>query len=382
MKSRVSVLLFLLMGLWGCQDSSVGTPVFHHQGKPSYLSDWNVLRVQGQTLELAESVVAYDLNTPLFSDYAHKLRTVWVPKGHAAEYSETNSFEFPIGTIISKTFYYPTQINDAASSQQVINTDDTTAKRLLKGINLSEVKLIETRLLVHREEGWVALPYVWNTDETDAMLKRVGDIKKLTLNTAGREQDFNYVVPNENQCAGCHATNATTRKLRPIGPRSRHLNKNYDYSTGTKNQLKGWVDLGILASVPANINVKANAVWGDENQDLNHRARSYLDINCSHCHNAVGPADTSGLLLEPSDVHGSNLGVCKLPIAAGTGTGNRKYGIVPGKPEESIFTYRMKSTVPSEMMPELGRSLSHKEGVELIEAWIAGMDGRCETIAM
>ena len=69
--------------------------------------------------------------------------------------------------------------------------------------------------------------------------------------------------------------------------------------------------------------------------------------------------------------------VCKLPIAAGTGTGDRKYGIVPGEPAESIFTYRMKSTLPSEMMPELGRSLSHAEGVALIEQWIAEMDGSC-----
>ena len=100
---------------------------------------------------------------------------------------------------------------------------------------------------------------------------------------------------------------------------------------------------------------------------MDERARSYLDINCSHCHNKVGPADTSGLLLEPTDKVGPSLGLCKLPIAAGTGTGDRKYGIVPGKPDESIFTYRMKSVIPSEMMPELGRSLSHAEGVALIE---------------
>jgi len=75
---------------------------------------------------------------------------------------------------------------------------------------------------------------------------------------------------------------------------------------------------------------------------------------------------------------GPNFGRCKMPIAAGTGTGNRKYGIVPGKPDESIFIFRMASTNPAVMMPELGRSLPHTEGVTLIESWIETLEGDCE----
>ena len=236
--------------------------------------------------------------------------------------------------------------------------------------------------MVHRKEGWLALPYVWNEDESEAILKRVGDVRKLVLSSDETDTEFAYVVPNENECAGCHATNATTRELRPIGPRARHLDKQYVYSSGQKNQISAWVEQGILSGLPNNIEVKANALWGDLSQDLDHRARSYLDINCSHCHNVVGSADTSGLLLEPTTEHGVKLGLCKLPIAAGNGTGNRKYGIVPGKPEESILSYRMKSTLPSEMMPELGRSLRHDEGVALINTWILNMGGSCGTQAL
>ena len=72
------------------------------------------------------------------------------------------------------------------------------------------------------------------------------------------------------------------------------------------------------------------------------------------------------------------LGRCKLPIAAGTGTGGRAYGLVPGDPKASILAYRMASTDPAVMMPEVGRSLAHAEGVQLIEDWIAGMDGNCD----
>jgi hypothetical protein len=50
------------------------------------------------------------------------------------------------------------------------------------------------------------------------------------------------------------------------------------------------------------------------------------------------------------------------------------YTIVPGQPEKSIMVYRMASTDPSIMMPELGRKLVHKEGVELVKQWIKEME--------
>jgi len=37
----------------------------------------------------------------------------------------------------------------------------------------------------------------------------------------------------------------------------------------------------------------------------------------------------------------------------------------------------MESTNPGIMMPELGRKLVHKEGVELRKRWIASIKGTC-----
>ncbi|GIT64264.1 MAG: hypothetical protein Ct9H300mP22_6640 [Gammaproteobacteria bacterium] len=53
------------------------------------------------------------------------------------------------------------------------------------------------------------------------------------------------------------------------------------------------------------------------------------------------------------------------------------YSIVPGNPDRSILLYRMESDEPDEMMPELGRSIIHKEGINLIERWIREMPGSC-----
>lgn len=73
------------------------------------------------------------------------------------------------------------------------------------------------------------------------------------------------------------------------------------------------------------------------------------------------------------------LGFCKQPIAAGKGTGNRRYDIVPGHAADSIFDYRLDSDDPAIMMPEVGRSVVHREGVALIRAWIDAQSGSCDT---
>lgn len=374
LKNIFLALALALALLCACRDTP-REPVFHAQGNPDALSAWNVLSVDGQKLQLSSRVMPYDLNSALFSDYAHKLRTVWVPEGQIVSYREDDVLEFPVGTIISKTFYYPRN----GDTDAVLKTDDQTAQRLNARFDLSAVRLIETRLLVRRTEGWAVFPYVWNAAQTDAKLKRIGDI--IALEISGADMDmaqFSYVVPNVNQCSGCHAVNATTREIHPIGPKARHLNKDYAYKDGVQNQLSVWQARGILGPISILGDPPKNVDWTDSDETVEARARAYLDINCAHCHNPVGPADTSGLNLEPNAPHGPALGLCKLPIAAGTGTGGRDFDIVPGQPEHSIFIYRLASLNPAEMMPELGRSLRHDEGVDLITQWIAQMEGRCD----
>lgn len=68
------------------------------------------------------------------------------------------------------------------------------------------------------------------------------------------------------------------------------------------------------------------------------------------------------------------LGIGKAPVAAGKGSGGRMFSIVPGSPDESILVYRIESTDPGVMMPEMGRRLVHEEGVSLIREWIQSMN--------
>ena len=113
-------------------------------------------------------------------------------------------------------------------------------------------------------------------------------------------------------------------------------------------------------------------------QQQPHEQADVVDINCGHCHNPQGAADTSGLLLDYQDHSLREMGACKPPIAAGRGSGGFLYSIVPGEADESIMTFRLETTDPGAMMPELGRSLVHSEGIDLISEWIDQMPGRCD----
>ena len=363
--------------LSACSDARLQA-TYHVGENPASLNDWGIFNVSSGSLELSEGVVPYDLNTPLFTDYAHKLRTIWMPSGASpAIYRSGDYPDFPVGTVISKTFYYP-RAGDGFDT--VLKQDDPDGELNPILQDLSDVRLMETRLLVRRDAGWEAVSYLWNEAQDDAVLTKIGAAKALTLVEAdGETKDFAYIVPNTNQCAGCHAPNNTTRELAPLGVRPRHLNKTYVHEGEAINQLEHLETLAYLSNLDPVETIKANANWTDEAQSLNLRARSYLDINCSHCHNPVGPADTSGLDLTMEAELGPALGVCKLPIAAGSGTGGRAFSIVPGAPHESILQYRMESIDPGSMMPELGRSLAHGEGTDLMRDWIAQMDGNCRS---
>lgn len=361
--------LLIVLALTACAPGPP-EPRFHAEGMPEKLSAWGMLDVGGGRLTLASGVEPYELNTPLFTDHAGKLRTVWMPKGTPAGYAPDAAFDFPVGAVITKTFFYP-----RAAGEAVAPGDDLSLGQTAEGLDLSRTRLVETRVLVRRQDGWVAFPYVWNAAQTEATLKRTGQAIPMTLVRAGREDRFVYQVPNVNQCVGCHGTDHATKKLQPIGLKARHLNREVTLGGQTRNQLDHLALVGYLKGLPSDRPRAAD--WRDEAAPLDARARAWLDINCAHCHSATGPADTSGLYLDPSTPPGPALGLCKPPIAAGQGTGGFRVDILPGKPEESILIFRTGSTDPGAMMPELGRALAHDEGLALLRRWIAAMPGDC-----
>ena len=304
------------------------------------LSDYGFFKGTLKEQIPSDGVVLYTLNSPLFSDYASKLRFVKLPVGQTVSYNPDSVLQFPVGTAIVKTFYYP--------------IDERNPK---KGR-----RLMETRVLLHEAKGWVALPYIWNKEQTDAVLEVAGGSDQVSwIDGAGKKQSFEYQVPNMNQCKGCHERSG---EMTPIGPSVRQLNDGH--------QLQNWSTTGLLKGLPKD-HIPALVNYSDASASLDDRVKAYLDINCAHCHNPTGPARSSGLYLTWDSKDRTAYGFLKAPVAAGRGSGNLSFDIVPGKPEQSILHYRMASRDPGVMMPELGRQLTHHEGVELVRSWIASL---------
>ena len=297
-------------------------------------------------------LIRYELNNPLFTDYALKIRYLYVPQSTgAAAYQEQTVLDFPIGSVLVKTFAYPKSFDDPAQN----------------------VRFIETRLLVRKADGWKAYPYIWNEDQSEAILKVAGGRMQIPIIwQGGRTGNIDYLVPNMNQCKGCHIN--SNKEFAPIGPKVRNLNRlTYD---GNSNQLTMLQNAGYLSGVPSDLTKvpRTPDPFNVDSGSLFERARAYLDGNCAHCHTPGHPADTSGLYLNYEEERAIHWGVDKPPVAAGRGAGGLQVDIDPGSPEQSILLYRMDSLDPGVMMPELGRATIHKEGVELIRDFIQSLD--------
>jgi uncharacterized repeat protein (TIGR03806 family) len=331
---------------------------------PQLLSEYRFFRDAGARQPNAR-VTPYDLNTALYSDGALKFRYVYIPEGSQAAYNETGVFEFPVGTVLIKTFAFAADMREPQHN----------------------VRFLETRLLIRREEGWVALPYVWNEAQTEARYTPIGaDIPISFTTETGATIELDWAVPNRNQCKGCHDN---AGELVPIGPSARNLNipdhtvyvaserrEGRQHREITINQLEEWSDYGLLSGAPAHTASAPRVPDAHDPADgaLDLRARAYLDVNCAHCHNPQGPAHTSGLDLSWWQTDPARWGVGKRPVAAGRASAGFDFAIDPGHAERSILLHRMESADPGVMMPELGRQLVDERGVALIREWINGMD--------
>ncbi len=297
---------------------------------PSKLSDFRFF-ADGARQSPNTDVTPYALNTPLWSDGAEKLRFIYLPEGTQLAAEGEGLLKFPVGAAIIKTFAL----------------GEGNARRL-----------IETRVLLHRAEGWVALPYRWNAEQTDATLALTGG--RVDLTTPAGEA-ISYAIPNKNQCKSCHSKDGV---VFPIGPKARNL------SVAWLGQMAASGALDRVPDGAGTLPVWAARKATDPAAPL---ARAYLDVNCAHCHQPGGGASNSGLDLrwEQADPHA--YGIMKRPVAAGRGSGGYDFSILPGHPDQSILLYRMDSAEPGIAMPELGKSSVDKDGVTVVRRWIAEM---------
>ena len=338
-----SIICCLFLLIFSSNSFSVNSNLILAESFPNKLSEFEFF-LDASAQEPHEKVIPYELISTLFSDYSYKQRWVYVPDNAQATYVKDWVFDFPEGSALIKTFYYPVDERYPELGKQ----------------------LLETRLLLRKKDGWKAVSYAWNENQDEAYKKIAGKtINASWIDFMGDERQVRYRVPNANQCKECHAAKGA---ITPIGPKAKNINKDFHFADGEFNQLNYWMKREIIDKLPKDIISPVD--WRDETQNINDRARSYLDVNCGHCHSRTGNANSTGLYLDLVETRDINLGIYKKPVATGRGSGGNKYSIVPGKPEESILLYRMESMDPGIMMPESGRALTHQEAVEMVREWI------------
>lgn len=342
--------------------------------------------------------VPYSLNSKLFSDYSVKYRVLYLPPGTKAVYREAASdganavIVFPVGTIIAKSFAF--------------DDEDSGAE-----------EMIETRLLIKRTAAngtarWQGMSYRWTTENGKRVAKlamgggtanvswKHTDVDSGVLHTGSTDK---YLIPNANQCLSCHSREDAEPGSAPIGPKVRFMNKPYraeskkisgqsQHEIAGKNQIEYLCGKGLMLGCPADLGVDvttqvatklekspiynkpgSSGFAANTPEDIEARARAWIEVNCQHCHNVRGFAANTGFYVDAFRKVDTSYGICKRPTATGQeGSGGRVYDIHPGRADNSIIAFRIgaEAVLPASRMPPIARSVVDTEAHALITQWI------------
>ncbi len=309
------------------------------------------------SLATAPGVIPYDVPNPLWSDNAEKRRWVILPNDGSfntpAEdviFSAGGSWIFPAGTVFVKHFDAPISAN-----------------------NPEAVKRLETRFLVCTPGGGkYGFTYKWNAAGTDASLLEgsVNEAYDFTNSQGGTEARV-WSYPSRGDCMVCH--NDVSGQA--LGVKTAHLNSDLYYPlTGRiANQLETLNALGIFSTTLSVTDlenyIEARAL-DDESAPLEHRVRSYLDTNCSHCHQPGAQGDGFDARLS-TPLNLQNL-INAIPQRYEDLGPDGRY-IKPGNTALSAVHVRTNAVGNGDAMPPLAKNMAHGQGVAALQAYITGL---------
>ncbi|MFT4559660.1 MAG: putative heme-binding domain-containing protein [Planctomycetaceae bacterium] len=321
-----------------------------------------------EKLALAPGVIPYDVNAAPWEDGTISQRFLALPGSATVGVHEINNVQkgnlkgewsFPDGTVLGKTIQLET------------SSDFSIQQRL------------ETQIL-HRHKGeWRAYSYLWNADQTDAVLSdgkasdRSFAVPDSSSSSGYRSQTWHFA--SRTECLLCH----TTRGGSVYGFRIEQLNRDFDYGTSKDNQLRTLAHLGLFekpigkSPSPTQValdKIKQMASPADESADLTQRVRSYLHVNCSHCHQRGGGGTAAIEVLH--DIHFDKTHLVSRPTQGSFGIVD-PWVVAPGDPDRSILYYRM-SKVGRGRMPHFGSREIDDRGVALLREWILQLEQSSE----
>jgi uncharacterized repeat protein (TIGR03806 family) len=315
---------------------------------PPLLSETGIFRSL-DTLTPNSGIISYDVNVPFWSDGAAKQRWMAVPGGAQLGFAPTGPWRFPAGTAFIKHF----ELTQGPAQP-------TVRKR------------IETRLLVlDRSGNGYGVTYKWRPDGTDADLLLDGLMEKLPIRSPSGLPMMTWTYPSRGDCLVCHNPRAGF----VLGANTRQLNRALapGGASAANNQILAWNRLGLFTE-PLNEAALARlpklAAIQDHTASLEHRVRSYLDVNCAHCHCPGGTraefdARFQTPLPQQKILNGQAVtGILGLPGAK---------IIIPGDPSRSELFIRMMRRQDTFGMPPLATREVDSEALGAVSRWIQGL---------
>ena len=295
-------------------------------------------------LKPVAGIIPYDVNVPLWSDGADKERLIALPARNSVVFDATGHWQFPVGTVLIKTFYRPSS-GEASNRWR-----------------------LETRLFLRNNRGWQGYAYKWNDEQTDAELLDGALVEpyRVSLDRGTTQREWYY--PSGADCMACHAKSTGF----VLGLNTRQLNRSFDYGTKRANQLEHLDEAGMFVEPPGRPASEWDAypAWGNASAPVDALSRAYLDVNCVSCH-------AEGALHGPRpdfSFHTPLARTALLNVAPGQGRLGPPDSnlVVPGDPRRSELLWRMKLRGPRQM-PPLASNVPDEEAVELLRRWIREM---------
>lgn len=293
-----------------------------------------------ETLTPSGGIMPYEINAPLWSDGSTKKRWISLPDTSKIVFDINDTWTFPEGTVLIKHF------------ELAINEDS--------------IKRLETRFfVVDLDKNGYGLTYRWNSTDTEAILvgseEAITDTLEVLTNVDNSQQIWSY--PTRSQCLQCHNNNADF----VLGLKTAQMNRNV-MSTGPMgpvNQIELWRELDFFKEHEFTEELPSLSSIGDTTFSLQHRVRSYLDANCSHCHQPFGVNtnfDARFATALPSQKILSHEVVSQNSI-----TGNNI--ITPGNTESSEMWIR-DASLGSNKMPPIAKSKLDEQYLNVLTQWI------------
>jgi hypothetical protein len=302
------------------------------------------LFLPGSTTEVRSGVLEFSPQYPLWSDGAAKRRWIALPPDAFIDASRPTAWEFPVGT------------------------------RLWKEFSLD--RRVETRLMERLTDGsWRYATYVWNEDQSDALLAPSKGVPALPVALApgGR-----YAIPSEADCRACHEGAAVP----VLGFSALQLSADRDplavhVTASASVDLRELAARGVLRNLPATLIETPPRIAA---ASLTERAAlGYLHGNCGHCHNAPDNSDASvpvsmRLAQDVGDPASSDKVLRSLiGVSARFRLRSEQMSlplITAGDSRASMLAVRMRSRDAHVQMPPLGTAIADSQALALIERWI------------